>query len=108
MLKFKTLTLLIGFLVLLSCENVNKTDRKTSNSDTDSEKIDEIQPTFGIVIHGGAGTILKENMSDSLENAYQLKLEETAAASQQFQELRRDYQTKAYCNCPKKFLYFFC
>lgn len=32
--------------------------------------------SFGLVIHGGAGTILKENMSDSLETAYRLKLEE--------------------------------
>lgn len=32
--------------------------------------------TFGIVIHGGAGTILKKNMSDSLEIAYRSKLEE--------------------------------
>lgn len=31
---------------------------------------------FGLVIHGGAGTILKENMSDSLETAYRNKLEE--------------------------------
>lgn len=31
---------------------------------------------FGLVIHGGAGTILKKNMSDSLERAYRLKLEE--------------------------------
>lgn len=31
---------------------------------------------FGLVIHGGAGTILKENMSDSLEMAYTNKLEE--------------------------------
>ncbi len=30
---------------------------------------------FGIVIHGGAGTILKENMSDSLEAAYKKILE---------------------------------
>lgn len=72
----RILTLLIGFLTLFSCENVNKTDPATSNSDTNSEKIDETQPTFGIVIHGGAGTILKENMSDSLETAYKQKLEE--------------------------------
>jgi beta-aspartyl-peptidase (threonine type) len=32
--------------------------------------------TFGIVIHGGAGTIRKENMSDSLEVAYKQKLTE--------------------------------
>lgn len=28
------------------------------------------QPTYQLVIHGGAGTILKKNMSDSLETAY--------------------------------------
>lgn len=32
--------------------------------------------SFGIVIHGGAGTILKKNMSDSLETAYKNKLKE--------------------------------
>ena len=35
---------------------------------------------YGIVIHGGAGTILKENMTDSLENAYRAKLEEALKA----------------------------
>lgn len=32
--------------------------------------------SYAIVIHGGAGTILKENMTDSLENAYLNKLDE--------------------------------
>jgi beta-aspartyl-peptidase (threonine type) len=42
-----------------------------------SEKPQTHDPeNFGIVIHGGAGTILKENMSDSLEQAYKAKLEE--------------------------------
>jgi len=72
----RILTLLIGFFMLFGCENVNKSTHKTSISDPDSEKIDEKQPTFGIVIHGGAGTILKENMTDSLEKAYKMKLEE--------------------------------
>lgn len=31
--------------------------------------------TFAIVIHGGAGTILKENISDSMEQAYKVVLE---------------------------------
>ena len=31
---------------------------------------------FGIVIHGGAGTILKENMSEALEKSYRAKLKE--------------------------------
>lgn len=33
-------------------------------------------PNFGIVIHGGAGTILKQDMTDSLEAAFKAKLEE--------------------------------
>ena len=32
---------------------------------------------FAIVVHGGAGTILKENMTDEIEKAYKQKLEET-------------------------------
>ena len=35
---------------------------------------------FAIVIHGGAGTILKKNMSDEMELAYKLKLEEAINA----------------------------
>ena len=31
---------------------------------------------YAIVIHGGAGTILKKNMSDEMENAYIQKMEE--------------------------------
>src|SRR5690606_23603999 len=31
--------------------------------------------TFAIVVHGGAGTILKENISDSMELAYKTVLE---------------------------------
>ena len=34
------------------------------------------ESTFGIVIHGGAGTILKENMSEEMEMAYRQKLKE--------------------------------
>lgn len=38
--------------------------------------VSAIAQNYVLVIHGGAGTILKENMSDSLENAYRLKMEE--------------------------------
>ena len=41
--------------ILFSCEN--------------SREID-----FAIVIHGGAGTILKKNMSEKMESAYDQKL----------------------------------
>ena len=72
----RILTLFIGFLVLFSCQNVKKESTKTSDSSLSEEKIDEMQPTFGIVIHGGAGTILKKNMTDSMEILYKQKLEE--------------------------------
>ena len=66
------LTLLIGFFVLFSCKQANKVSEFT---DISIEKSDNKQSNFGIVIHGGAGTILKENMSDSMEMAYRVILE---------------------------------
>ncbi|WP_139853988.1 isoaspartyl peptidase/L-asparaginase family protein [Aequorivita sinensis] len=67
------LPLLCFLLLLLSCKNPNK-------HNAEDFKVDEIagskEDVFGIVIHGGAGTILKENMSDSLEAAYKEKLKE--------------------------------
>ena len=64
-MKFLSLFSLI-MLLLLSCNNRNVSTEVTPSS----------TQTFGIVIHGGAGTILKKNMSDSLELAYKTKLEE--------------------------------
>ena len=43
----KTYTVLVLILLIISCETVNKNE-------------------FAIVIHGGAGTILKENMSNEI------------------------------------------
>ncbi len=63
------LILLIGFFVLFSCKNDTNTISEAQNSI-------ETTTNFGIVIHGGAGTILKKNMSDSLETAYKEKLKE--------------------------------
>ncbi|GHC43620.1 isoaspartyl peptidase/L-asparaginase family protein [Ulvibacter litoralis] len=67
------LTLLIGLFVLFSCKNDTKTTSRTTIPTSELQKIDEMH---GIVIHGGAGTLLKKNMSDSLENAYKEKLKE--------------------------------
>ena len=53
---FKSILLLILISVLSSCNN---------------KKID-----FAIVVHGGAGTIIKANMSNEMELAYNQKLEE--------------------------------
>ena len=57
----KTYTLLAIILLIISCETVDKNE-------------------FAIVIHGGAGTILKENMSYELETAYKDKMKEALEA----------------------------
>ncbi len=72
----QTLTLLIGFFMLLSCKNDAISVSEDQNS---AKKTSKKEQTFGIVIHGGAGTILKKNMSDSLETAYKKKLKEAIA-----------------------------
>lgn len=67
-------------LLFLGCKEDQKTSNSeqnvnleaTRNNDTTSKKINE----FAIVIHGGAGTILKKNMSAEDEAAYKAKLEE--------------------------------
>ncbi|EDM44428.1 asparaginase [unidentified eubacterium SCB49] len=67
MKKAHTTILLAVFTMLISCKHKeNAIETKTSDSASN----------FGIVIHGGAGTILKEKMTDSLEIAYAQKLEE--------------------------------
>ena len=70
---YKTLTLLIVIFVLFSCKNDQKSTSLTQKESLETPKTSE---NFGIVIHGGAGTILKENMSDSLETAYREKLKD--------------------------------
>ncbi|MGB3775115.1 MAG: isoaspartyl peptidase/L-asparaginase [Leeuwenhoekiella sp.] len=59
---------------VLSCKE-NTSENKSNSNNTSETAKDSVQD-FAIVIHGGAGTILKENMSDSLEAAYEAKLTE--------------------------------
>ena len=56
-------------LISVGCKN------KTSSS-SEEKKIDIKKNEFAIIIHGGAGTILKKNMSAEKEAAYKSKLEE--------------------------------
>ena len=70
--KMKQLTLLFAFLLagfLGGCDS-------TSSSPTTSDKFGPIT----LVIHGGAGTILKENMTPEKEQAYIEKLSEALNA----------------------------
>lgn len=74
---FKILTYFITVFLFLGCKNEEKNAFETLNTSKNSiEKAEN----FGIVIHGGAGTILKENMSDSLEASYKDKLKEAISA----------------------------
>ncbi|WP_228852772.1 isoaspartyl peptidase/L-asparaginase family protein [Aegicerativicinus sediminis] len=60
---------------LLACEN--KTTQSTIDYESPKDSISEnVKRDFAIVIHGGAGTILKKNMTDEREKAYRETLEE--------------------------------
>tara|TARA_B110000046_G_scaffold185606_1_gene228057 strand:+ start:974 stop:2032 length:1059 start_codon:yes stop_codon:yes gene_type:complete len=66
----KQYLLILSFLiVLLGCKNETTL---SSEEKRDATKQNE----FAIIIHGGAGTILKKNMSDEKEVEYKAKLEE--------------------------------
>ncbi|HKJ47969.1 MAG TPA: isoaspartyl peptidase/L-asparaginase, partial [Christiangramia sp.] len=71
----KKILYLFSFLILIACDQKNSS-KETANSEKETGIEKDTVPNYGIVIHGGAGTILKENLSDSLENAYKTKLEE--------------------------------
>ncbi|WP_424492655.1 isoaspartyl peptidase/L-asparaginase family protein [Salinimicrobium sp. GXAS 041] len=70
----KKLLFLLSLAVLTGCNNSENKPVVTAEASENEQNSNA--DNFGIVIHGGAGTILKENMSDSLEAAYQEKLEE--------------------------------
>ena len=67
------------FLSFTGCMNETelKALSKQNNSFSDSLNVPQTKKSeFAIVIHGGAGTILKENMTSEKEIAYHSKLEE--------------------------------
>ena len=65
----KIILLTIISFVFLSCKQENKPAYNEKKSNTEKAE-------FAIVIHGGAGTILKKNMTTEKEAAYRAKLEE--------------------------------
>ncbi|AVR44692.1 beta-aspartyl-peptidase [Christiangramia fulva] len=71
----KKLLLLFSLVAFFACNDTESKTEISAEKSTSQTEQDSI-PNFGIVIHGGAGTILKENMSDSMEQAYRAKLEE--------------------------------
>lgn len=71
----KLLVCLLVFSLYLSCKNESSSDIKNeSETATSTSKVETAE--FAIIIHGGAGTILKKNMTPEKEAAYKAKLEE--------------------------------
>jgi len=68
---------LVG-LLFIQCDMPYK-EKQVEEKPIIKEKVDPSE-NFGLVIHGGAGTILKKNMTDSLEQAYRDKLQEATKA----------------------------
>ncbi|HEX9827469.1 MAG TPA: isoaspartyl peptidase/L-asparaginase, partial [Flavobacteriaceae bacterium] len=68
------LTLLL--LCLIGCKNKEELNAlSNTKKETVTDSVQKVND-FAIVIHGGAGTILKENMTPEMEEAYTSKLEE--------------------------------
>ena len=65
----KNLLILSFLIVLLGCKN-------ETTSSSEEKRATTKQHEFAIIIHGGAGTILKKNLSDEKEAEYKAKLEE--------------------------------
>ena len=71
---------IVNFFVLMSLIiSCKQNSPEQSAQNTPTPPAEEKQP-IGIVIHGGAGTILKENMTPEQEAAYKQKLEEAVTA----------------------------
>ncbi|MEJ5055603.1 isoaspartyl peptidase/L-asparaginase family protein [Sphingobacterium sp. MYb382] len=68
MKKKNLMTLGLAAMLLSSCQQKPK------------ETTQEAQEQYVLAIHGGAGTILKKNMTDSLEQAYKVALEAALTA----------------------------
>ncbi len=65
----KSLLFLTTFILCFSCKN------ETPTKENSEEHITSEKQEFAIIIHGGAGTILKKNMTPEKEKAYKATLE---------------------------------
>ena len=70
----KYIPFVLVFLLCLDCKNENNSERANTDKNATNVKIEKQE--FAIIIHGGAGTILKKNMTPEREAAYKAKLEE--------------------------------
>lgn len=70
----KIIPFILVLFLCFACKN-EKSSIETAQAETTNEMNSE-KPEFAIIIHGGAGTILKKNMTPEKEAAYKAKLEE--------------------------------
>ena len=70
----KLLVCILVFSLCFSCKNERNSNIKNASETIATSKIETAD--FAIIIHGGAGTILKKNMTPKKEAAYKAKLEE--------------------------------
>ncbi len=70
-MKYSTLLFFL-FLTCFNCKNNTEINTKVATEISPNSNVNE----FAIIIHGGAGTILKKNMTPEKEAAYKAKLEE--------------------------------
>ena len=64
-------------LIVFNCKEATVSNDHNSAENTSSKQVaHNSKPDFAIIIHGGAGTILKKNMTPEREAAYRAKLEE--------------------------------
>lgn len=75
----KFVKIFVLMLLFLNCKPSTEEQSATTPAE-DTAATTEQEPPIGIVIHGGAGTILKENMTPEQEEAYQAKLKEAVTA----------------------------
>lgn len=71
--------LLLVILICLNCGKPSSDSSSQLQNNTASNSTND-QPKFAIVIHGGAGTILKENITSEKEAAYKADLEKAIRA----------------------------
>ncbi|GAA4110924.1 isoaspartyl peptidase/L-asparaginase [Aquimarina addita] len=72
----RLILIFLSCLYLIGCKKASKEVTEAHLSEPIAEESLESSEKFGIVIHGGAGTILKENMTPEKEASYKAKLEE--------------------------------
>jgi len=70
----KIIPFILLLFLCLACKN-DMNSSQTANAENTTQANSE-KPEFAIIIHGGAGTILKKNMTPEREAAYKAKLEE--------------------------------